>query len=318
MALNRFGQYVRLTVKDRSDTLVFETDSLRVDFDIRNKSGWVRAKVSIYNLTPETINKLTGGENYVTITTSLHGGKEEVLVDELFVSNAIQEIQIPNNITSLFCYSKIRKAVLEKPVSLYIPEPSFKNVVKGILDAAGFTGEAKFKEYPIGYLEKVPAQPRSRQDGSALSCLKILADQHRSYFFSEGNDITFMYRVHSNNRTITTLDEGTGEVQLSTDNMRSNPKIGPATIDIVSNLDSRIKPSVILDISNLLTAGTSVDKESLSVTEGIIKDVVAGYHKFQTFTVQHSGSNFTGDWQTRANAIAPTQGFNMPITNWFR
>ena len=318
MALNRFGQYVKLTIKDRSKSLVFETDSLRVDFDIRNKSGWVRAKISIYNLSPETIRKLTGGENYVTITTSLHGGKEEVLVDELYVSNSLEETQVPNSITSLYCYSKIRKSALEKQVSLYIPRPSLVNVVIGILDAAGFSGEVKFLNYPIGYENNLPLQPKSRHDGSALSCLNIVAKQHRSYFFAEGNDIIFMYKVHSNNRSITNLDEGTGEVQLNTDNMRSNPKIGPATIDIVSNLDSRIKPSVILDISNLLTAGTSVDNESLAVAEGIIKDVVAGFHKYQTFTVQHIGSNFTGDWQTRANAIAPTDGYNMPITNWFR
>jgi len=65
-SISKFGQYVRLEVKDRNNAVVLTTDSLRVDFDIRDVVGWVRAKIDIYNLSPSTITKLMGGENYVT------------------------------------------------------------------------------------------------------------------------------------------------------------------------------------------------------------------------------------------------------------
>jgi len=126
-----------------------------------------------------------------------------------------------------------------------------------------------------------------------------------------------MYKVHNSHVTLTELDSTEGDVQLSTNNMRSNPRIGIATVDIVSNLDPRIKPTVNIDISKLLTASAGIDEESLKVTEGILKSAVAGTSKYQVFTTQHTGSNFTGDWATRANAIAPTQGYTMPIHNWF-
>ena len=315
MAINKFGQYVRLLVKDRSNNPVLETDSLRVDFDIRNTNGWMRAKISIFNLEPKVVKALQGGENYVTLTTSLHGGEEATLANELYVSNSIEEKQIPNSITSLFCYSKTRKASLEKRVDKYITQPSFSNVVKGILDAVGFKGEFKFKHFPKGYEFNLPKQPKSKQVGSAISCLEVLCKYHRAYFFIEGNDIIIMSKVHYDNRSY--MDTGS-EIKLNTDNMRSNPRIGPAVIDIQSNLDARIKPSVVLDISDLLTAGTGVDTEKLAVSAGIIKDVVAGWNLYQTFVVQHIGSNFTKDWTTRAHAIAPTQGYNMPINNWFK
>ena len=272
MAINRFGQYVKLTVKDRSNTLVLETDSLRVDFDIRNTNGWMRAKVSIFNLAPEVVRKLQGGENYVTLTTSLHGGEESVLMNELYVSNSIEEKKIPNSITYLYCYSKVRRASLEKQINIYVDKPSFSNVVKEILSEVDFKGQTFFRHFPEGYEHALPRQPKSKQEGSAIKCLKILCAYYRAYLFVEGNDIIIMSKVHYTNREA--INRGT-ELKLNTDNMRSNPRIGPAVIDIQSNLDPRIKPSTILDISELLTAGTDVRLELLEVTGGMIKDVVA-------------------------------------------
>jgi len=86
-SISKFGQYVRLEVKDRSNAVVLKTDSLRIDFDIRDVVGWVRAKIEIFNLAPSTITKLMGGENYVTITTALHDGPEVIVAKDLDISN---------------------------------------------------------------------------------------------------------------------------------------------------------------------------------------------------------------------------------------
>ncbi|MCK5017656.1 MAG: hypothetical protein KAS32_11385, partial [Candidatus Peribacteraceae bacterium] len=251
MALNKFGQYVKLTVKDRSNSVVLSTDSLRVDFDIRNIDGFVRAEVSIFNLKPEVVRKLLGGENYVTLTTSLHGGKEVVLADELFVSNSLEVTKVPDHITSLYCYSKVRRASLEKQVSLYVTNPSLKKTVQEILNAVYFKGEVKVRHFPPGYETEVSKQPRTKQEGSALSCLRILCNYYRANLFIEGNDIVIVSKVHYKNREVI---EDANKIKLRTENMRSNPRIGPAVIDIQSNLDASIKPSTVLDISDLITA----------------------------------------------------------------
>ena len=101
--------------------------------------------------------------------------------------------------------------------------------------------------------------------------------------------------------------------------MRSNPVLGPAMVQIHSNLDPKIKPGSVLSIEGLLTASNNMSKDKLELTENYLS-IVAGYDNYQTYSVAHTGSNFTKDWSTKATGLAPTKGTNAPIgrNTWFK
>ena len=126
-----------------------------------------------------------------------------------------------------------------------------------------------------------------------------------------------MYKPDDKNLKLTDFYSNPADVVLSTTNMRSNPKIGPATLSVVSNLDPLIKPSSILDVSELLTIGTDTSEETLQVAQDYLKEKVSGFSKYQTLSVQHKGSNWTGDWITQAAATSPTKGTTMPTNVWW-
>jgi len=318
-SISKFGQYVRLEVKDRSNAVVLKTDSLRVDFDIRDVVGWVRAKIEIYNLSPSTITKLMGGENYVTITTALHDGPEVVIAKDLYVSNSIDVFDVPNNVTTLYCYSKLKKSVLEKRVNKQVERPSLNNLMDAILDKVFFKGNVKYINFPDNYVEDVPLNLVSKQEGSVQSCIEDLGKYYRFHHYIDGEDITLVYAVSPKNAGSTGLTNAEPTVILNTDNMRSNPIIGPATINITSNLDTRIKPGAILSVKQLLTASTSATQEQLELTEQYLS-IIAGFNNYQTYSVNHIGSNWTGNWTTKATGLAPTKGYNAPVgkNTWFR
>lgn len=318
-SISKFGQYVRLEVKDRNNTAVVNTDSLRVDFDIRDVVGWVRAKIEIYNLAPSTIKKLMNGENYVTLITALHDSKEVVIAKELYVSNSIDVFDVPDNVTTLYCYSKLKKSTLEKRVNVQVNRPSLKNLMDSILDSVFFDGNVRYINFPENYVEDVPLNLVSKQEGSVQSCIEDIGKYYRFNTYVDGDDIILVYAVSPKNAGSTGLSTASPDVILNTDNMRSNPIIGPATVNITSNLDSRIKPGAVLSIKELLTASTNANADQLELTEGYL-DIIAGFDNYQTYSVQHIGSNFTKSWTTKATGLAPTRGYNAPVgTNtWFR
>lgn len=321
MALIKFGQYVRIEVVSEDSSPVFSSDSLRLDFDIRNISEFVRAKIDIYNLNEETAGKIMNGKNYVTVYTSLHGGEEVILANSLFISNALNEFVLPNNITSLYCFSPLKNSFLEKQLEgVEVKTPSLRNCIDEISKAGEFKGEFVYKHFPEGWVDRVPDKPLAKLEGSVQSCLRMLSREYKFQFYVEDGNIKLMYQVQPENVATTTLASGEADVKLSTDNMRSNPKLGPSTIEIESNLDPMIKPSAVVDISDLLTAGTGVSEDNLNAAVGLIKNTVSGFNRYQIYQIAHRGSNFTGTWVTTASGVAPTSGITMPNSkyNWFK
>jgi len=318
MVIKKFGQYVLLRVTDSEGTVAFEANDLRIDFDIRHISTYTRAKFGIYNLLPETVKRITSGEKYVTIEVGLHGAEPTVIADKLFVGNALEELKVPDTVLSLYCYSRLHKMYLEKQVDITIKNPTLKNTVKDILDTVGFSGQIIYKSFPPEVLAYVPDKPHSKQRGSALTCLEALAAQFDFNFYTEGDNIVIMCKPTSKNVSGTDLYNNKGQIILDTRNMRTNPKLGPATLLIHSNLEPKIRPSSIVNITNLLTAGTDVDEEALSVAQDLLKNSVAGKATYQVLSVQHKGSNFTKDWSTHLFASNPTAGTNMSTTAWFK
>ena len=317
--IKKFGQYVLLQVHNESGELVFETDSLKIEFDVRHIKGWSRAKITLTNLAPDTIRKLGGttGGNFVTVQTKLHDGDLTVVADKMYVSNTLEEIKVPDSVFSMYCYSKLRRAFLEKQVDVKISTPTLPTIIEECLIGANFTGPKEFKHFPPDILSFVNTRPSSRRQGSLISILENLGEEYRFNTYTEGNKLVFMYKPDNKNVEDTDFYKNSGDIKLSTTNMRSNPKIGPATLSVVSNLDPRIKPSTVLDISELLTLGTDTPEETLQVAEDYLREKVSGFSKYQTLSVQHKGSNWTSTWITQIAATSPNPGTDMPTVNWW-
>lgn len=319
MDIKKFGQYVLIQVHNEKDVLVFETDSLKIDFDIRNISGWSRAKFTLTNLAPDTIRKIGNAENnnYVTLYTALHDGVPELVAHRMYISNALEEIKVPESTFNMYCYSKIRQQYMEEQIDIKVERPTLRNVVNSVIRASKFKGTIVYKHFPSGVLDYNPPRPWSRQQGSMLSALTLLGEQNNFNTYTEGNTIVVMYKPNSKNVSDTDLYTSTGDITLSTTNMRANPKIGPAMLSVVSNLDPRIKPSTVVDISELLTLGTDVSEGALQTAEKYLSQKVAGFSKYQVLATQHKGSNWTGDWITQITATSPTPGTTMSTDKWW-
>jgi hypothetical protein len=85
----------------------------------------------------------------------------------------------------------------------------------------------------------------------------------------------------------------------------------------VSNLDPRIRPLSVIDISKLVTASTSLTGDELVHPPGYLKSHVAGVSHYQVLSVVHTGSNYTNSWETTVSASRPTRGVSMPTFGWF-
>jgi len=319
MAIKKFGQYVLLQIFSEDGQLVFETDSLKIDFDVRHIPNYSVAKVTLTNLNPNTIKKISdaGNASFITIKTALHDEEPKLVVDRMYISNALEEIQVPNSVFNMYCYSNLRKVFLEKQVDIKVLRPSLATMVGAAIGDTGFSGGLEFKHFPNEILNTVPSQEHARLQGSLLSILQVLGSQFKFNLYTEGNKIVLMYKPDFKNFEQTDYFSNPADITLATSNMRSNPKIGPATLSVISNLDPLIKPSSVLDITELLTLGTSTDEATLEVAQDYLKDKVAGFSKYQALSVQHKGSNWTGDWLTQVAATSPTPGTTMPTTKWW-
>lgn len=317
--IKKFGQYVHLQVISEDGQLVFETDSLKIDFDVRHIPDYSLAKVTLTNLNPDTIKKLSDANNnsFVSIKTSLHDSEPTLIMDKMYISNALEEIKLPESVFNMYCYSNLRRVYLEKQVDVNVKAPTLKAMVEAVVRDTGFSGELEFKDFPQEVLGYVPSQTHSRQQGSLLSILQVLSNQFSFNFYTESTKIVLMYKPDSKNVQLTDFFSNPADITLATNNMRSNPKIGPATLSVVANLDPLIKPSSILDVSELLTVGTDTNEETLKVAQDYLKEKVSGFSKYQALSVQHKGSNWTGDWVTQVAATSPTPGTTMPTNKWW-
>ena len=107
------------------------------------------------------------------------------------------------------------------------------------------------------------------------------------------------------------------ECFLDSSNMRSNPVVGVARLQIKSNLDTRIECNTILDTSNLVTASSESGFDTLTIDKNFLKDTVSDSSLFSTLSVNHIGSTHTKNWDTKAIAIKAAKGTHLPNYNWY-
>lgn len=309
-------QEVVLEVYDSLEdgSTILETSELRVDFDIRMIPNFNKAKVTVYNLNNDTITALGSGDRYVTLKVRLHGGEQYTIMERFYVNNLVDELVMPNRITNLFCFSNERLSVLEKPVDISVNLPSLKNCVTQSASAVNFSGEIKYLSFPEGRVDEQPFRVVRSFSGNFIDIMKELGKEYEFNFYIQNGDLLLMHKPDLDNVNLTDL--GDREVtELQTDSMRSNPKIGIATAVIDSNLDPRINTATVIDLSKLLTVGVNEAEDSLELLDEYLKNF-SSYSKYQAFTVQHKGSNYTSDWNTKINALSPTEGKLSSTVAW--
>lgn len=316
--MSQFGQKVELTVhnKGRNKT-IFTSGGLRVDFDVRQIDGFNRATFSIWNLDDTTIGRLSADGNYVTVVTQLHGNREFTVANSFYVSNVMTESILPNRITTLYCVDTLRRNILETPINETVADPTLKRIMEKTCRAAEFTGKIVYKSFPEGKIDQTSGRKFSVHAGSLQSCIRELQKQHKFSFYTDEGNFVLMFKPNLKQVGTTDLPTKRPDVLLNALNLRDNPKFGPATLNITSNLDGRIKPSAFLDTSELITAGTSTDEQVLQLADRFLRDSIAGFTKYQALAVQHKGSNFTKMWHTIVTATSPTVGRPMPTVRWF-
>ena len=317
--LRKFGQYVHIKVHNKDGSTIFSTDSLRVDFDIREIPNWNRARFSIYNLTRATMNNISNGNNYVTLKVGLHGSEPKILASNMYISNAMEEIKVPDSIFSMYTVSSLKKETLENVIAINVFDPNLKRILRDLKRAAKFSGEFILRYFPEELITYSPPTTNSNLRGTLMQCLRKLGrtGAYKFNVYIEGKNIVLMYKPDVKNFKETTLYDSKNIITLSTDNMRSNPKLGPATLSVTSNLDPDIKPSSILNISELITVGTDISLGGLEVAPDLLTESTAGYSNYQAIKVQHKGSNWSDGWLTQVVATSPTKGIKMSADKWW-
>ena len=316
--MSKFGQRVIITITNKNGDIVLESETLRIDFDIRNIPGYSRGTFKIYNLSDAVTGNIINGDNKVTLRVQLHSGTVYTLASSWPISNAINEMILPNNITTVYAFNGLKSAVLERQINIDVSGPNARKNIKAILNAAGYDKQPTFISWPEEVLDQTTSRKMAHFPGSAMACIRKLQRQYPFEIYTNDGEFIFLYKPNIGQLGITNLPDREPDIVLETVNMVSNPVLSLATINITSNLDGRIKPSSLLDTSKLITAGIGSDEETLQIVKSFIKKSVAGWTKYQTLAVQHRGSNYTKDWTTIATGIAPTSGRKMPLVNWFR
>jgi hypothetical protein len=314
--INKFGQEVRLLAHDANGAKIFETDSLRIDFDIRHIETFTRAKITIFNLSPETSRVLSKPQSvFLTLWVSLHGSVQQIIASDLYVSNAISEVKVPDVELSLYCVTKYKEQ-LDKYVDIWVQKPSLKKIIKELFANAEYHGLYELRHFPDDILDYVNYRPTLRQ-GTLMSVLESMGEEYGFKVFTENSVIVLLYRCQTSNFKTTSIEREEGTVKLSSDNMRANPKIGVANLSVVSNLDLNIKPGAVLDITNLVTASVDAPLDVLEIGLNLVQEGIAGFSKYQVHSVQHKGSNWTETWQTQAVGYPPENGVSMPTDQWW-
>lgn len=311
--MNKFGQRVWITIEGEGGEVILDASDLRIDFDIRLIDGFRRGSFSVYGLAPETVGNISNGTRFVTLKTQLHDGPIYTLANKWYVSNALEVISVPNTVTTIYCFDTMRKNYLEKQIeNVVVENPTLRRMVEAINRAVGFKGKPEYKHFPDGYIDTPTKRPIVDLGYSAQQCFRNLQRQYQFNLYTEDNHMILMHKPDFKDFKQTSFFTDPADVQLRSENMRANPILGPASLVIKSNLDPDIRPSAILDTKNLVTYEVNPSQATLQIADDFIKLAVSGFSKYLTIAVQHTGSNYTANWFTKASSYTVTKGRHMP------
>lgn len=250
---------------------------------------------------------------YVTLKVQLHDGNIQLLANKFYINNAVDELVLPNRITTLYCFDRLRSTFLERQVSIPVGNyPNLKDMIDSLLVRAGYNSsrDDEFISFPAGRVYQPSKRSTRLLNGSVQQCLRRLEKEYKFYTYTNNGRLLFKHFPDLDTVSKTSLPDSP-IIKLSTRSMRSTPKIGIASCTIHSNLNGDITTSSVLDLSQLLTIGVDESKETLLVVENYLKNF-SNNTIYQAFAITHTGSNYTADWSTRITGLSPTRGKRMP------
>ncbi len=311
MMVSKFGQSVRLVVLDENKKTIFSTSGLRVDFFIQIIPDWNMAKFTIYNLSPETVKQISNGERYVKLYTQLHDGPVQELPYDFYVNNSLTYKLVPNALTELYCVGGTKKTFTDKQVQMKVSNPKLERYCDELAKAAKSDVVFKYTDFPPNILDYTPISPQATWSGTVIGALRKLGRQY-SFTVNEeaGNILNLIFQPNTNNQEQSGQNKRAGYI-LNTSNMRSNPRVGIAKIEINSNLDFNIRAGTILDTSKLLTVESVDGFKVLAILNNAMQSAMSGNSRYSTLSVEHSGSNYDDMWHTKAMAMKASQGNKM-------
>jgi len=311
--------YMKIYDSPTAAVPILDATDLRTDFDVRHLPGYSKGKFVIYNLNDETVLSIVNGERYISVDIQEGDGPIINIVNRFYINNVIDEVNLPDQIVSLFAFDILRKNVLQHPLGeVLVQNPSLERMVNQVLSTSpDWRGEAKFKYFPNESHKVVPDGPASRNVGGGRSiqdCLQHFgSNEFKFKMYTVDANLIFAFMPSEANVQMTKYAEEP-VILLRPEAMRANPMIGAAELTITSILDTSIKCSAVLDISQLVSVGSNLTQEQLEVADSFAAKT-AGNSRYQAFAIQHKGSNYTDAWTTIVTSYSPTKGTNMPTTS---
>ena len=347
-AAKGFGQYVLLEIfdlPDRQGRQVFSTDQLRVDFSIASMGGYERASIQIYNLSDDNIVLMKEG-TYMTLSTKLHGLGGRPIMKNYFISNAFTETRLPNRITTLYGVGNA-VGMLEQQMNarvgfrigkpflpgmrMILEEPTLRNAVYAAVEMANEKNSKKIdaRRIQVGPDYKKPEFRNYRPypddpiidkkigsgidlTGSLDKWLKRWAGPMKAHISTENGRIVISHTPSSNSveksqyPVIAAEDKSVFKVSL--DNLRTNPMISPAKMELVINLDPEVRSGTLINTETVFTQSVlSLDSSDalLRVAKDFVKDTVnVSSPYYQILEIIHVGSNYTEQWESRLRAFS--------------
>jgi hypothetical protein len=313
MALKK---HISLKVYDQpiGGKTVLDSGGLAVEFDIREIPDFSRATFVIYNLTEAAVKSLMDGDRFITLKARHGDGPEWTLAQRFKINNVVDELKLPNRSVTIYAYNELKSAVLDTQIDIEVTNPTLENIISAVLGTAKHSGPITYLSFPEGLTKEAPPRRLRHLQGSAGQCLRRLQEEYDFNLFTDGPGITFVYKPDLNNVDRTDLGDRP-VIQLQTSAMRSNPKVGIASAAIDSNLDGRIRPGNVIDLSQLLTVGVSTSENAQQLVDNYLQNF-SRYSRYQAFAIQHKGGNYNKNWNTVVTGLSPTEGKYMPTVNW--
>ena len=320
MSFRNFGQKVRLELYRDSglSEKLFIVEGLRIDFLIKIIPGLSQAKFSIYNLSNKTIKQISNTKDiYVRLLTGLHDGPMSEPEHTFYVNNALTTKKVPNAITELYCIDSVRKDFSHKQIRALIKAPTLKRYIQEIVRESGSNIVVDYSSIPDTLLKYKPRKPIAAWSGSAIDGIRKVCSTYGINAFEQGGGIKLTYNPRAENQHNSKQNDPSKYYKLNTVNMRSNPKIGVASLEIESIVDFNIKAGTILDTSELITADGLEGFDTYTLINDAIKASVSGVPVYEVLSIEHSGSSYTQQWSTSAMAIKAHGGTTMPTYGWY-
>lgn len=306
---------------------VFRSNGLKVDFAVKDESGFARMHVAVFNVSDSQLTALLGSNLYAQVECKQHG--HVIFSSDLFlVNNTVDVIDLPNRIVTLYCYTFIDSDYLSKTITIDVDKPTPRRIISEVLKAVGWKQQVKFENFPSQNSDIDSATKRKSFpfSGISLTALQIVAQMIDARVSVSNSEIKMIHTPSAKKVKGTRQDPtksardskglDSPDIDIVMENLQGSPRVGYGTVSFSHVLDGRIAFGKMVNLSKVrsVTLDSTVANDA-TTNQGVAK-VAAGKHSIYLVTaVTHKGSNFnSGVWTTEVTAIAPSTGKQIPLS----